>query len=105
MWFKGERFETNHSPTIEENAAAWPQMERTYRALRILLVPIDGDDKLRTRIESAIARHFWQTCDACRRFMCPPRLRRPPNDLSRLSIELGMPDDITICGINGPIQE
>lgn len=104
-WFEGERCETNHAPTAEENDAAWPEMERTYRALHILLVPIEGEDQLRIRIESAIAWHLWDQCDMCRRFMCRPTQSRHKGPAVQLSILLRLPDGISVCGMNGLIEE
>jgi hypothetical protein len=95
----------NSRPSSADSAAAWPEVERMYRALHVFLVPIEGSDALRLRVESMIARHLWEKCEACRRFMCTPRLKRPPTDGPRLRLELRLPQGINICGLQEPIQE
>jgi hypothetical protein len=105
LWYQGERIVLNQRPTDEENAAAWPEMERTYRALYVFLVPIVGDDQLRARVESAIAWHLWNECDKCRRFMCRPTQSRRRIAMPPLSFALRFPDGAKICGLEGPISE
>jgi hypothetical protein len=104
-WFKGERVVTNPRPSAEETARAWPEMERTYHALNVFLVPIEGDDVLRARVESAIAGHLKATCEACRRLMCPIYPRKPPQDSPRLLLETRFPVGVTVCGLEAPITE